>query len=168
MNRFSWLCLLVWSCSTSALAADPSPWPRLGGHLGLALPVVSVGGGGASVFGKNHASVGLTPGVTFKLDEHWRIDFEFVALNDFKNGGATTLVVDPGVLYSFGSFTAGLRVATQVGAPANFGVVPIAVLPFALTDKFTYFVELDLPLFFRDANGVQASVTAQLQTGVAF
>lgn len=136
----------------------------VGGHLGLALPVVTLDTS-AHVLGRDLGSVGLTTGVTFHLDPQWSLDFEVIALSDVRGGGATTFVVDPGVLRTLGPVVAGLRVASQVGAPLNLGLVPIVVLPFNLSDLFSFFIELDVPVFFR---GTGTSATVQLQTGVAF
>lgn len=94
-----------------------------------------------------------------------------------------TFVVDPGVLRKFGPVTAGLRVATEVGAASNIGLVPIIVVPVAkVTKRVSYFIEADLPLFLRDTpvvglNPVGAptlerelrpSATLLLQTGFGF
>jgi hypothetical protein len=157
--------LALWALLLAAPpAAAEESGARVGGHLGLALPLVTFGSQ-VSVLGRDQGTVGLTPGVTFKLDPRWALDFEFIALADVKGGSATTFVVDPGVLYDFGPLTGGLRVATQVGAPLNLGVVPIVVLPVKLSARFAWFFELDVPFFLR-ASG--ASATLQLQTGLAF
>lgn len=98
------------------------------------------------------------------------MDFEFIALNELKNTpAATTYVIDPGVVYAAGPVSAGLRVATQVGAPTNVGLVPILVVPFELNDTLTYFVEGDLPMFLRDGGSeMKPSVGFQFQSGIAF
>lgn len=154
-------------------------YPRVGGHLGMALPVVTVGKE-TTVVGGDFVTLGITPGITIHLDEKWAIDFEFIAMNEVKNTpAATTFVVDPGVIRKFESFSAGLRVATQVGAPTNVGLVPIIVIPFKISDKISYFIEGDLPLFLRDTvvagapgapptTEMQPSATFLFQTGVGF
>lgn len=153
-----------------AASAPSDGFPRVGGHLGFAVPIVTIADP-VTVIGKDFVSVGLTPGLTVKLDDRWSIDFEFIAMNELKKGNATTTwIVDPGVIYNAGPFSAGMRVATQVGAPTNIGLVPILVLPVAkLSEKLTYYVEGDLPMFLRD-NGreMQPSVGFQLQSGIAF
>ena len=162
---------------TAAPATPPSnvvpskQYPALGGHLGFAVPVATFGTK-STVIGEDFVTAGLTPGITVHLDERWAIDFEFIAFNELKNTpAATTFVVDPGVIHKFDGFVAGLRVATQVGAPTNFGVVPIFVLPFKLSDKLVYFFELDLPLFLRDNPAIgkaEASATVLFQSGFGF
>ena len=143
--------------------------PKLGGHLGLALPVLTLSQETTTI-GGDFVSIGITPGITYHLDDKWSIDLEFIAFNEVKRAhSATTFVVDPGVLRKFDGFVLGGRVATQVGAPTNIGLVPIVVVPFKVSDQFSYFVEADVPLFARD-NGRAAvfSATLQFQTGFAF
>ncbi len=144
-------------------------FPAVGGHLGFALPIATFGRN-STVIGKDFVTAGLTPGLTVHLDEKWAIDFEFIAFNELKNGPArTTFVVDPGILRKFDGFVLGARVATQVGAPTNAGIVPIFVLPLKISEKLVYFFEADIPLFLRD-NGRKAEGTATFlfQSGFGF
>ena len=157
------------SFATEARAEEPASAPRLGGHFGLALPLFALSES-STFIGRDFVTVGLTPGITFKFGEHWALDFEFIALTEVKTTPqATTFVVDPGVLYDLGPVVLGGRVATQVGAATNVGLVPIVVVPIKLSDTFRYFVEADVPFFLRDrGTHVGASLGLQLQTGIAF
>lgn len=151
-------------------AAMEKQFPAIGGHLGMALPVATLGGRKNVAIGEDFVTLGLTPGITVHLDEKWAIDFEFIAFNEFKNTpSATTFVVDPGIIRKFDGFVAGLRVATQVGAPTNSGIVPILVVPFKIGKRAVYFVEGDIPLFIRDAGDKALfSATFLFQTGIGF
>ena len=145
-------------------------YPRIGGHVGAAIPIVTLAKQSTAI-GADFVTLGVTPGVTVHLDENWMIDFEFIAFNEVKNTpAATTFIVDPGLLRKLGPVVAGVRVATQVGAPTNIGVVPIVVVPVVkVTDKVSYFVEADVPLFLRDnGTSLQPSATLLLQTGFGF
>lgn len=164
--------------------------PRVGGHFGLALPVVAFDNDGTSAIGRDFVQVGVTPGITVKLTERWAVDFEFIAFSrwDLERPGTpdkshTIFVADPGVVYNFGPVAAGLRLAVQVGegVPLNFGLVPIAVVPFKVTRRLSYFLELDLPVFVTASAGAPATATTPasdarvvgslailLQTGFAF
>ena len=144
-------------------------YPAIGGHLGMAVPIVTFGSKTTTI-GSDFATLGITPGITVHLDDKWAIDFEFIAFNELKNTpAATTFVVDPGILRKFDGFIAGLRVATQVGAPSNVGLVPIFVLPFKISNRLAYFIEADVPLFVRDdGTKMRASATALFQTGIGF
>ncbi len=146
-----------------------SSYPAIGGHLGMALPIATFGNQ-TTVIGADFATVGITPGLTVHLDEKWALDFEFIAFNELKNTPAsTTFVVDPGVIRKFDGFVVGLRVATQVGAPSNVGLVPIFVLPVKISNRLSWFVELDIPLFLRDdGTRMRGTATALFQTGVGF
>lgn len=155
-----------------SLAEPPVParqFPALGGHLGFAVPIVTFGKETTAI-GADFGTVGITPGVTVHLDEKWAVDFEFIAFNELKNTpAATTFIVDPGILRKFDGFTIGGRIATQVGAPTNVGLVPIFVLPIKISEKAVYFFEADLPLFLRDdGTKMQPSATFQIQSGFGF
>ena len=118
------------------------------------------------------------PALTVKLSAHWAIDFEFIAFSSWDRNppgvpdkSHTILVVDPGVVYNFGPVAAGLRLAVQIGegVPLNFGLVPIVVVPFAITKRLSYFVELDLPVFvFATPERTVGNLTILPQTGFAF
>lgn len=142
-----------------AAAPEFPHWPRVGGHFGLALSIAFFDNDGSHVIGRDYVQIGVTPGITLKLD------------------------VDPGVVYNFGRVAGGLRLAAQIGegVPLNFGIVPIVVVPFAINKKLSYFLELDLPVFVHAYAGVPAtaltpavdsrvvgSLTILLQTGFAF
>ena len=151
-------------------ASMEKQFPAIGGHLGMAIPVATLGGRKNVAIGEDFVTLGLTPGITVHLDEKWAIDFEFIAFNEFKNTpAATTVGGDPGLIRQFDGFVAGLRVATQVGAPTNSGIVPILVVPFKIGKRAVYFVEGDLPLFVRDVGDKALfSATFLFQTGVGF
>jgi hypothetical protein len=184
-NAHLFLALLVSTLSTTVAAqetAAPAPaeiastaptgsrkqYPALGGHLGFALPILTISDQTTTI-GSDFVTVGITPGLTVHLDEKWAVDFEFIAFNDFKNNGATTLVVDPGVIRKFDNFVVGLRVASRVGNPPNVGIVPIFVVPFRISETLVYFVEADIPVFFTDiGSDVRTSGTFLFQSGFGF
>ncbi|MBN8472375.1 hypothetical protein JYJ95_38220 [Corallococcus exiguus] len=157
---------------------EAGSWPRVGGHWGVALPLVSFTDEGTTGIFADFLTVGIAPGVTVKLNEKWSIDFEFIAFSrwQFENDGtparaSTSIVVDPGVVYDFGPFSGGLRTAVQVGpgVPFNLGLVPIINKGFAIHDGLKWFVELDLPFFVTGVPGDGGvSFTPLIQTGVAF
>lgn len=186
--------ILLMLCITAPARAEDVPAkpssPRVGGHFGLAINIANFDNDGATVMGRDYVQIGVTPGITVKLDDHWAIDFEFIGFGRWdlnKSGTAdkshTIFVVDPGVIYNFGRVAAGLRLAVQIGesVPMNFGIVPIVVVPFTVTKKLSYFLELDLPVFITAVAGTPTtpttpavasrtvgSMTILLQTGFAF
>jgi hypothetical protein len=159
--------------------ADSAPsWPRLGGHVGLAIPVVKFETGGTTAIGADFIQLGLAPGITLKLDEHWAIDLESVAYTtwQFADGAtparaSTSFVVDPGVIYNCGSVAGGLRVAVQVGEqiPFNAGLIPLVNVGLFPLGKLKGFIELDLPFFVLGQPGsTTVSFSPQIHTGVSF
>lgn len=187
--------------SSSAALADEAPpakaaapefpgWPRVGGHFGLAISIAAFDNDGTTAIGRDFVQIGITPGITVKITERWAVDFEFIGFSRWDlnppgtpNKSHTIFVVDPGVVYNFGPVAGGLRLATQIGegVPLNFGIVPIVVVPFKVTKRLSYFLELDLPVFVMATPGVPAtaltaatdsrvigSLTILLQTGFAF
>ncbi|PTL76643.1 hypothetical protein [Vitiosangium sp. GDMCC 1.1324] len=162
----------------SAAAEESAPaWPRLGGHVGLALPVVKFQTGGVSAIGADFLQVGLAPGVTVMLDEHWAVDFEVVGYSIWRfasdsaaASSSTALVVDPGVIYNFGPVATGLRLAMQTGGgvPVNGGLIPLVNKGFPI-GKMKWFIELDLPFFVLGSPGTTTvSFSPQVHTGIAF
>lgn len=165
--------------TSEAAPAPPTPTagPKIGGHFGTALPIVTFDTDDTTVIGSDYWAVGITPGITVKLDERWMVDFEFIGFSRWekiKNGpdvARTVWVVDPGVLYNFGPVVAGVRAAMVIGPgqPFNFGVVPIVVLPFKISKKVSYFLELDTPMFINTSpDKTTESIGLLFQTGFAF
>ncbi len=160
--------LMLLGTSTSAQAEATR---KVGGHLGFALPILTLSKDpDTTLIGRDFINVGVTPGITVHLSDRWAVDFEFIAFNSWNSGHSrATFVVDPGVLYQFDHFTAGLRVATEIGAARNIGIVPIIVKGFEISDGIAYFIELDLPAFLRDnGDSMRPSLTVLFQTGFAF
>src|SRR6185369_13310152 len=42
-------------------------YPRVGGHVGVAFPIVSVDNDGTAVVGRDFVQLGVTPGITVKI-----------------------------------------------------------------------------------------------------
>lgn len=165
--------------SSSSGAEDASTWPRLGGHVGLAVPIVKIATGGTTAIGADFLQLGIASGVTIKLDEHWAVDLEGVGYTtwQFADGGtsaraSTSFVVDPGVIYGCGSFATGLRAGVQIGegVPFNLGLIPLVNFGLFPLGKLKWFAELDLPFFVLGEPGSSAAVSfsPQIQTGVSF
>jgi hypothetical protein len=146
---------------TPEIAPDPSK--PVGGHVGIAVPLVTVA--------KQTTSVGdqftiLTPiGIGFKVSKRVAVDFETVVGTPVHPTGNTSLVVDPGVIFGFDRLALGLRVAFKVNALANVGLVPL--VNYALVDLggAMWFVEGAFPVVYSDH---ELSLTAILHTGVGF
>jgi hypothetical protein len=153
----------------------PAKVRKLGGHLGLGVPIVTVGTLGTSVIGRDFGVTGITAGINLALTEKWSIDFEFIALGNFKpstipgSPSTTLIVLDPGVVYNAGFLFAGIRAAMRVPSPlggAEFGLIPIIGKAFRINDYVAYYIELDLPVFAHSTGNV--TFTTFFQTGFGF
>jgi hypothetical protein len=156
-------------------AKAPAKARKLGGHLGLGVPFVTLGTPGTSVIGRDFGVTGIVAGINVALTQKWSIDFEFIALGDFKPNNipgrpsTTVFVLDPGVVYNAGFLFVGLRAAMRVPSPlggAEFGLIPIIGKAFKINDYVAYYIELDLPAFAHSTGDV--TFTAFFQTGFGF
>src|SRR4051794_34005177 len=111
--------MLTWLSVPEALAQPPvaresAVYPKPGGHVGVAVPVVIVGNDSQVIF-SDFFDVGLVPGISVQLDETWVVDFEFIVFDRLKEKyGPPTMVVGPGVIAKLGALNAGLRLAMRV------------------------------------------------------
>jgi hypothetical protein len=159
-----------------APAEAPAKVRKLGGHVGLGVPIVTLGTAGTSVIGRDFGVTGITAGINLALTPKWSIDFEFIALGDFKPStvpgppvSTTVFVLDPGVVYNAGFLFAGIRAAMRVPSPlggAEFGLIPIIGKGFRINDYVAYYIELDLPVFAHSTGHV--TFTTFFQTGFGF
>jgi hypothetical protein len=141
----------------------PAPSKPVGGHIGLAVPLVTIA--------KETTSIGdqftlLTPiGIGFKVSKRVAIDFETIVVTPLDPVGNTGLVVDPGVILGFDRLALGLRVAHQINALANIGLVPLVNYGLVDTGGAMWFVEGAFPITYSDH---EVSLTMVLHTGVGF
>jgi hypothetical protein len=148
--------------SGGAVEAPPPP-KAVGGHVGIAVPLVTVA--------KKTTSVGdqftiLNPiGIGFKVSKRLAVDFETVVGTPISPTGTTSLVVDPGVILGFDRLALGLRTAFQVNAQANFGLIPLVNYGLVDLDGAMWFVEGAFPIFYSDH---EVALTVVLHTGVGF
>jgi hypothetical protein len=167
-------------------ATPPSPgdgsWSKLGGHIGLALPIAHLGGAHSTHMGASHnrdSFFTLSPvfGITVKLTEKLAFDFENVVginLNrGTSRGTSMSYTVDPGVIYDFGPVAVGGRLGfTVTDAQANMSLIPLVNKTFKLGDRikffgdnFAVFVEADFPVLFE---GGFVTLTPVAHAGFAF
>ena len=129
------------SMTTTALAEGAS----VGGHVGVATPLVTVS--------KQTTTIGdeltlLTPiGVTVKPGGKLVVDFEVVVANPISKPGTTGLIIDPGIVYNWGAFATGLRLAFKTNHITNVGIIPLINFGLADLGGSTWFVEAAFPTF---------------------
>lgn len=129
---------------------------RIGGHVGLTLPIVMFGGSGTKVIGNDFVDLGAAYGITIKLSQKFAVDFESVITEPLKQSAAecapiatvatictappktVTYIIDPGVVYDFGPLAVGGRVAFNILQPQNFGIIPIVHKGFSISDRLAF------------------------------
>jgi len=152
--------------------SPPAASRPIGAHVGVATPLVTVS--------KSTTTIGdqftvLNPiGLGFKLTEQLAIDFEFVIGTPVRPiTGTTSIVVDPGLIYNWGAFATGLRVAWAVSQTSNIGLIPLLNVPIVHGSAATWFVEAAFPTFLRHVDAAnttdgKVAFNAVFHTGVGF
>jgi hypothetical protein len=167
--------LLVALAPKRARADEPNPHPGVGGHVGIATGLVTVSSDDATTI-SDQFTLSYPIGIGFKLGEKTAIDFETVVHVPISPKGATSLTVDPGIVHDMGSFVLGLRLAWDIQANTNFGLIPLIHKGVAqLGGGANWFVEAAFPIAL--SSGVTGnppedkttfSLTVVLHTGIAF
>jgi hypothetical protein len=142
----------------------------VGGHVGIATPLVTLKSQGNSTSIANTGVILDPIGVTVHLTNSVAIDFEMVVIDAVAPKPTSTgLIVDPGIIYNAGPVALGLRLAFQpVGGPnqpASVGLIPLVNRGLINFGLGTWFAEVAFPTFIID-NGVQFNVV--LHTGIGF
>ena len=157
--------------SPAAPGANAGSRP-IGAHVGIATPLVTMSKSTTTI--SDQFTVLNPIGLGFKLSEQLAIDFEFVIGTPVRPmTGTTSIVVDPGLVYNWGAFATGLRVAWAVQQNANIGLIPLINVPIVHGSAATWFVEAAFPTFIRHvdpANTTDGKVAfnAVFHTGVGF
>jgi hypothetical protein len=150
--------------ATTPAAAAPR---SIGGHVGVATPLVQVQNKTTTI--ADNFTVLNPIGIGFKLLPELVMDFEFVIATPVHPTGTTGIVVDPGVVYDMGAFALGLRVAWQVQADTNVGLIPLFHVPVVKGDVANWFVEAAFPTFVHsDTGSGKFAFNAVFHTGVGF
>jgi len=156
-----------------AIAASADP-PSVGGHVGVATPFVTISKETTTI---SDQFTLLTPiGVTVKPGGNLVIDFEVVVANPISPPGTTGLIIDPGIVYNWGAFATGLRLAFQTNANTNVGLIPLINKGLADLGGSTWFIEAAFPTFIQSVpkdfpetgNKAQLAFNVVLHTGIGF
>ena len=164
MVRLTRLSLVSVFALTPGLALAQEPARNVSGHVGVAVPLVTVTGDETTTVGD--AFVLAHPiGIGLGVSERLTVDFEMVVANPIDPTGNTALTVDPGVVYNAGPVALGLRLAFNVGALANVGLIPLVNRGLVDFGGATWFVEAAFPTFYSDHD---VAFTVVAHTGVGF
>jgi len=117
---------------------------QLGGHVGVAVPLVSVSGGHTTSV-SDQLTLAHPIGIGFKVSERWTVDFETIFAQPVHPTGMSTFTIDPGVVYNAGPVAIGMRVKWDIGAESNIGVIPLVNRGLVHFGKATWFVEAAFP-----------------------
>ena len=160
-------------------AAPPAanPHPGIGGHVGIATPLVFIRSedppGSQSI--SDQFTLAFPIGIGFKLTDKLAIDFETIVGNPIHPRGGTGFTVDPGIVYDTGAFVIGGRLGFDVGAPTNFKLIPLIHKAIAnIGAGANWFVEGAVPVTFSftsDATGANKSAVELdivFHTGIGF
>jgi len=140
---------------------------RVGGHIGLATPLVTMTSDDDTDISETFVLVAPI-GVTVKLTDRFAIDFETQVVNPVDPRGNTALVVAPGAVYDAGPVVLGLRVASAIGAPANVGVIPLIHKGLFPVGSGTWFLEAAFPLFAHSDPDPDFTFDVVIHTGIGF
>jgi hypothetical protein len=154
------------------VAATPTPPPAgsarmVGGHVGAAVPVVSVHSVGKTTqTPSDQFTIAVPIGVSVHVAPLWVVDFEVVAASDVKPWGSTHLTIDPGIVYVGAPVALGLRAKFDVESNANFGIIPLVHKGLVDVGEANWFVEAAFPITAARGSGYQLAAVAH--TGFAF
>jgi len=164
--------MMIACIASGALAQEPGPTtpatPRsVGGHVGVAVPLVFINEDDTKTISDTFV-IANPIGIGFKLSEKLVLDMEFIVQNPVDPSGTTSLVVDPGLVYNFGPFAAGLRVASAINQPANVGLIPLINRGLVnLGGGATWFVEAAFPAFIH-STPPDVTLDIVFHTGIGF
>lgn len=145
------------------LLASGAAAQRVCGHVGVAVPLVTVGHGRTDV--RKDTAIAVPLGIGIKLTDALVFDFETAVFSPISPVGTTRLFVSPGLVYIWGPVATGLRTAFQIGEIANIGLVPLVNLPLVDFGEAKWFVEAAFPTFYKSEH---VSLTAVIHSGVGF
>ena len=162
---------LVVAAFAFASPAQISAQNSVGGHIGIAFPLVTHADGETTTIGDNFTTA-FPMGITIKRNgSKMAFDFEFVpAIQD--KGRKVNLTIHPGVIWDLGhNFAGGIRAAFDVNQ-TSYGFTPLLAYAWGIKGHKNnkIFLEFDLPVRFSrptPGNNV-ASVTAAIHLGTAF
>ena len=151
------------AADTPPVEAAPPPPKAVGGHVGIAVPIVT--------FAKKTTSVGdqftiANPiGIGFKVSKKVAVDFETIVATPIHPTGTTGLTVDPGVIFGFDRLSLGLRVKWDINTIANIGLIPLVNYGLVDLGGAMWFIEGAFPVTYAEQ---QVSLTMVIHTGVGF
>jgi hypothetical protein len=155
-----------------------NPLRLVGGHIGVAVPLVSFHHlGKTTQTPSDQLTIAVPIGITVHMSPEWVVDFEEVVGNAVSPAGGTGVTIDPGVVYVGGPVALGLRLKWDVGTNVNVGLIPLIHKGIVDFGPANWFIEAAFPLTYtRIGAAVSPSGSGMndytlaivLHTGIAF
>jgi hypothetical protein len=151
----------------------------IGGHVGVAVPLITLQGYTTSTYAaaplnktqtvSDQFTLAFPIGVTVRTSRRFAVDLEITVQTSVHPTGATTLTVDPGVIYDWGPVATGLRLAVPIGAePAAIGFIPLVNRGITRIGGALWFVEADFPILYHGSGAPVAANTTGTNSRVEF
>jgi hypothetical protein len=152
----------------TALPSQARAQDKIGGHFGIALPLITNAQGQTTTIGDDFVVV-FPMGITVKRSDRFAFDLELAPAvqNDPRH---IDLTVHPGLIYGIGhGLAVGGRLAFGIDGP-TWGFTPLLNRGLLTLGDATVFGELDLPVRFKeDSKGAgYMSVGLAVVFGIAF
>lgn len=148
----------------SAEAEEESFVDRLGGHFGVAIPIVSVADGHATTVDE-YTVIAVPMGIGLR-NAVGPLAFDMELVPSVAEGHDVDVTIHPGLIYP-GKFAAvGLRAAFEVDSNA-YGFTALLARPIQIGELGSFFIELDVPVRF-PPGPVGSVVGVATHVGIAF
>ncbi len=164
--------------SPPPMASPGNPARMVGGHIGVAVPVVSFHHQGQTTeTPSDQLTVAVPIGITVHVSPDYVVDFETIIGNPVKPAGFTGVTIDPGVVYVGGPVALGLRVKFDIGGPVNVGLIPLVHKGIVDFGDANWFIEAAFPITYSRLGAAMSPTGAGINdytlaivvhTGVAF
>jgi hypothetical protein len=160
------------------LDSPGNPYRLVGGHIGVAVPIVTFHHQGkTTTTASDQLTLAVPIGITVHMSPDWVVDFEEIVGNDVKPAGGSGVTIDPGIVYVGGPVALGLRIKWDLGQPVNVGLIPLIHKGLVDFGDVNWFIEAAFPITYQ-RTGAALSPTGQgfndyrlqivLHTGIAF
>ncbi len=155
-----------------------NPLRLVGGHIGVAIPLVSFHHLGTTTQTlSDQLTIAVPIGITVHMSPDWVVDFEEIVGSPVRPAGFTGVTIDPGVVYVGGPVALGLRLKWDIGSNVNVGLIPLIHKGIVDFGPGNWFIEAAFPITYTriGANTTLTGTGANdytlaivLHTGIAF
>jgi hypothetical protein len=158
------LCALLGAPLRASATDEERFIDRLGGHFGVAVPIVTFADGDATTIDE-FTMIAFPMGVSVK-NALGPLAFDLEVVPSVAEGHDVDATIHPGFIYGGRYGAVGLRAAFEIDNNA-FGFTPLIARPFRIGESLNLFLELDVPVRF-PAGSVGTVVGVATHLGIAF